>query len=35
VSDFQEEIKTYTRSITQELLKAGAAMKLKPVETAK
>ncbi|WP_395804992.1 DNA topoisomerase, partial [Daejeonella sp.] len=35
VSDFQEEIKTYTRSITQELLKAGAAMKLKPVVTAK
>jgi DNA topoisomerase-3 len=35
VSDFQEEIKTYTRSITQELLKAGAAMKLKPVQTAK
>jgi DNA topoisomerase-3 len=35
ISDFQEEIKTYTRSITQELLKAGAAMKLKPVEAAK
>jgi DNA topoisomerase-3 len=35
VSDFQEEIKTYTRSITQELLKAGAGLKLKPVETGK
>ncbi|SDL63312.1 DNA topoisomerase-3 [Daejeonella rubra] len=31
VTDFQEEIKTYTRSITQELLKAGAGLKLKPV----
>lgn len=30
VSDFQEEIKTYTRSITQELLKAGAGIKLVP-----
>jgi DNA topoisomerase-3 len=35
VSDFQEEIKTYTRSITQELLKAGAGLKLKPVEIGK
>jgi len=31
VTDFQEEIKTYTRSITQELLKAGAGLKLKPL----
>ena len=35
VTDFQEEIKTYTRSITQELLKAGAGLKLKPVEVNK
>jgi DNA topoisomerase-3 len=35
VIDFQEEIKTYTRSITQELLKAGAGLKLKPVELTK
>jgi DNA topoisomerase-3 len=35
VSDFQEEIKTYTRSITQELLKAGPGLKIKPVELTK
>ena len=28
VTDFQEEIKTYTRSITEELLKAGVGMRL-------
>jgi DNA topoisomerase-3 len=30
VNDFQEEIKAYTRSITEELLKAGAGMNLVP-----
>ena len=35
VIDFQEEIKTYTRSITQELLKAGPGLKIKPVELTK
>lgn len=35
VTEFQEEIKTYTRSITQELLKAGAGLKLKPQEIVK
>lgn len=30
VADFQEEIKAYTRNITQELLKAGAGLKLLP-----
>jgi DNA topoisomerase-3 len=32
VADFQEEIKTYTRSITQELLKAGKGLVIKPKE---
>lgn len=35
VSDFQEEIKTYTRTITQELLKAGASLRLAPLENVK
>ncbi|MEO6522003.1 MAG: DNA topoisomerase III [Mucilaginibacter sp.] len=30
VADFQEEIKTYTRSITQELLQAGKGLVIKP-----
>ncbi|QJD98071.1 DNA topoisomerase 3 [Mucilaginibacter robiniae] len=30
ITDFQEEIKTYTRTITQELLKAGVSLKAKP-----
>lgn len=29
VNDFQEEIKTYTRTITQELLRAGASLMVK------
>lgn len=35
VTDFQEEIKSYTRSITQELLKAGAGWKLNPAEVSR
>ncbi|WDF78513.1 DNA topoisomerase 3 [Mucilaginibacter sp. KACC 22773] len=31
VADFQEEIKTYTRAITQELLREGKALKIDPV----
>jgi DNA topoisomerase-3 len=31
VADFQEEIKTYTRAITQELLREGKALKIEPV----
>jgi DNA topoisomerase-3 len=34
VTGFQEEIKAYTRTITQELLRAGAAMVIKPREAA-
>jgi DNA topoisomerase-3 len=34
VNEFQEEIKNYTRSITQELLKAGIPMPAKKPETA-
>ncbi|QEC77581.1 DNA topoisomerase III [Mucilaginibacter ginsenosidivorax] len=30
VADFQEEIKTYTRAITQELLREGKALKIEP-----
>ncbi|MDB5137469.1 MAG: topoisomerase, partial [Mucilaginibacter sp.] len=33
VTVFQDEIKAYTKTITQELLRAGAAMVIKPRET--
>lgn len=35
VTDFQEEIKTYTRTITRELLKAGAGLMVKRTETVR
>lgn len=34
VADFQEEIKTYTRAITQELLREGKALKIEQVAVA-
>jgi len=34
VADFQEEIKTYTRTITQELLREGKALKIEQVAPA-